>query len=256
MENTQILLSWGFSQRKPRSTGHSTLQQCPSETHLGRNDISLLQRSQENSSLFARTISMHPKQFPAAFLRSSRMWKTHHSPNAFDLPKKGCNPTLHKELTPFPDPRPASTRDREFPASDRTERIKIPNAFPWRNQPSVIQRPFQEENQARIWEVPPIFVLGNHRQELRGDGEVQNQRKSTPNQIPKIYVQIQSRAKACPAPAPAGGALLCPPGNAALPYPSPTSRDIITTKPRMEVQDANFPLPLVCASGMMSSITT
>lgn len=30
--------------------------------------------------------------------------------------------------------------------------------------------------------------------------------------------------------------------------PSPTSRDIITTKPRMEVQDASFPLPLVTHS--------
>lgn len=148
-------------------------------------------------------------------------------------------------------------RDREFLTSFRTERIRIPSAFPWRNQASVIQCPFQEENQARIWEGPPLFVLGNHRQELGGEGEIENQRKSTPNQIPKIYVQIQSWNNACPVPNPAArGALKSSPGNAAVRYPSPTSRDIITRNPRMEVQDANFPLPLVCASGMMSSMTT
>lgn len=70
------------------------------------------------------------------------------------------------------NPRPASTRDREFLTSDRTERIQIPRAFPWGNQPSVIQRPVQEENQGRIWKDPPIFVLGNHRQELGGEGEI------------------------------------------------------------------------------------
>lgn len=88
-----------------------------------------------------------------------------------------------------------------------------------------------------------------------------------------------------------------PAGSSELPYPRPTSRDIITTKPSTEVQEASFPLPLrgknegvssrgacrvgkaqlgassgkgrdlpepsvpprahlVCASGMISSITT
>jgi len=34
------------------------------------------------------------------------------------------------------------------------------------------------------------------------------------------------------------------------------SRDIITRKPTMHDHDASFPLPHVCASGMISSITT
>ena len=39
-------------------------------------------------------------------------------------------------------------------------------------------------------------------------------------------------------------------------YPKATSNDIMTMNPTIDPIDAIFPLPLECASGIMSSITT
>lgn len=211
------------------------------------------------------------------------------------LPKKGWNSRLHKEFTPFQclriNPRPASTWDREFLSSDRTERIQIPSAFPWGNQPSVIQRPFQEENQARIWEDPPqslCLETITRNSEGRGRYKIRGNQHQTRSQ--KIYVQIQSRDNARPAPNPAGAheALKSSPGNAAAPLSQPhiqghhhhksqdggPGRQLPVAAAGREGRGERLgrgkrrsrpsragegPFPgshLVCASGMMSSITT
>lgn len=175
---------------------------------------------------------------------------SHGSSNSQRLPKKkagipdSTRSFLHSSASVVtPEQPPHGTGNSQPPTEQRGSKSRV-----------LFLGETQRKNQTRIWEDPPTFVLGNHRQQLgAGDIKIRGNQHQTRSQN-SMYRSVPG---ARPAPDPAAlGALSFSPGNAALPYPSPTSRDIITTKPRMEVQEANFPLPLVWASGMMSSITT
>lgn len=118
------------------------------------------------------------------------MWKTC-DPMAYpNLPKKRWDSSLPEELTPPQCLRAGAQGSLHTGQGipNLSQRIKIPNAFPWRTQP------FQEETQSRIWEEPPTFVLGNHRQELAGEGGDTKSEEINTKPDPKFYVQIQSRA--------------------------------------------------------------
>lgn len=144
-------------------------------------------------------------------------------PSAF--PKKGGIPFSIRSLLHFRasvlNPRPASTREREFPTSDRTERIKIPNAFPWRNQPKSSKR----KTKPGSGRTHPYLCLetiarnseGRGRYKIRGNQHQTRSQKSMYRSSPglrRVRLPIPRRAglcclllgtQPCPIPAPHPG---------------------------------------------------
>lgn len=174
-----------FSQGKPQNTAHWSSASL-------RHTQEKMQRSQENSSLFAWTISIHPNQFPAALLSSSRMWKTcdpmaYPSPKAF--PKKGGIPdslrsSLHLRASVL-NPRAASTQDREFLNSHRGSKSQM--LFLGETSPS------RRKPKAGSGRSHPRLCLETTARNSQRRGEIQNQRESTPNQVPNSMYRSSPR---------------------------------------------------------------